>query len=390
MSSPQLADRLEAVAAELRTFPTTTDALRLLQGLSNAIDAAKVELVAEMDEHRDHEAEGCSSVKNWLRDQLHLDVADAAQLRRSARTLKDMPGLADLAAAGAVSLDHVDAFTHAARHVDPMVVEHAMPALLLVAAGAPPVEIREAVRKIRAAAHPDDLDEAWIKGMAKHDIKLNPVLDGYHLTGFLPFDTGAKLKTLLQSLSAPTCAEDDRPVNVRRVTALDALLTSVLESGLPQDKGVRPHVDLTVDLAQLAADPDHATGRLAGFGTIGPAQLQQMLCSADLTPILTAGRHAVLDVGRTHRLATPAQRKAVVARQRGRCAGHGCHGPVVHVHHVEYWSNGGPTDLANLVGLCPRCHALVHQGHVTIDPVTHQTHRTLLTRRTTPRHTRAG
>ncbi|WP_370186406.1 hypothetical protein, partial [Aeromicrobium sp.] len=85
MSSTQLADRLEAVAAELRAFPTPTDALRLLQGLSNAIDAEKVALVAEVDEHRDFEAEGCSSLKNWLRDQLHLDAADAARLKRSAK-----------------------------------------------------------------------------------------------------------------------------------------------------------------------------------------------------------------------------------------------------------------------------------------------------------------
>ncbi len=66
MSSTALADRLEAVAAELRAYPTSTDALRLLQGLSNAIDAEKVALVAEIDEHRDFEAEGCSSLKNWL------------------------------------------------------------------------------------------------------------------------------------------------------------------------------------------------------------------------------------------------------------------------------------------------------------------------------------
>ena len=97
MSSTQLADRLEAVAAELRAFPTTTDALRILQGLTNAIDAEKVALVADMAEHRDHEAEGCSSLKNWLRDQLHLDAADAAQLKRSATVLRDMPALADLA-----------------------------------------------------------------------------------------------------------------------------------------------------------------------------------------------------------------------------------------------------------------------------------------------------
>ncbi|WP_286690565.1 HNH endonuclease signature motif containing protein, partial [Aeromicrobium sp. REDSEA-S38_B2] len=107
-------------------------------------------------------------------------------------------------------------------------------------------------------------------------------------------------------------------------------------------------------------------------------------------PILTAGKHTVLDVGRTHRLATPHQRKAVVNRQDGTCAGPGCHGPVVHVHHIEYWSDGGPTDLANLIGLCPRCHAAVHQGFFTIDPDTHQTHRTLRTRRTNARRTRAG
>jgi hypothetical protein len=390
MSSTALAARLEAVAAELRAYPTSTDALRLLQGLSNAINAEKVALVAEVDEHRDFEAEGCSSLKNWLRDQLHLDGKQAGQLVRSGRTLRDMPDLESLAHEGAVSLDHVDAFGYAARHIDPMVVEHSMDWMLRLAERAEPVQIRKAVKKLRATAHPDDLDEAWIKGMDRHDLKVSVVGDGVAVTGFLPFDTGTKLKTVLQSLSAPTCAEDDRPVSIRRVTALDALLSSVLACGLPQDKGVRPHITLTADLTDLAQDASTATGELAGFGTIGPTQLQQMLCDANLTPILTAGKHTVLDVGRTHRLATPHQRKAVVNRQGGTCAGPGCHGPVVHVHHIEYWSDGGPTDLANLIGLCPRCHAAVHQGFFTIDPDTHQTHRTLRTRRTNARRTRAG
>jgi hypothetical protein len=389
MSSTQLADRLEAVAAELRAYPTPTDALRLLQGLSNAIDAEKVVLVAEVDEHRDFEAEGCSSLKNWLRDQLHLDGRQAGQLVRSSRTLRDMPDLESLAVEGAVSLDHVDAFGYAAKHIDPMVVEQCMNPLLDLATHAAPTTVRQAVKKLRATAHPDELDEAWIKGMDQHDLKVSVVGDGVAVTGFLPFDTGTKLKTVLQSLSAPTCAEDDRPVSIRRVTALDALLSSVLDSGLPQDKGVRPHVDLTVDLSQLAHNPETATAELAGFGTIGPAQLQQMLCDANLTPILTAGRHSVLDVGRTHRLATPQQRKAVVNRQGGTCAGPGCRGPVVHVHHIEYWSEGGASDLHNLIGLCLRCHAAVHQGFFTIDPDTHQTHRTLRTQRTS-RRARAG
>ena len=346
-------------------------------------------LVAEVDEHRDFEAEGCSSLKNWLRDQLHLDGRQAGQLVRSSRTLRDMPDLESLAVEGAVSLDHVDAFTYAAKHIDPMVVEQCMNPLLDLATHAAPTTVRQAVKKLRATAHPDDLDEAWIKGMDRHDLKVSVVGDGVAVTGFLPFDTGTKLKTLLQSLSAPTCAEDDRPISIRRVTALDALLSSVLASGLPQDKGVRPHITLAADLEDLAHNPETATAELAGFGTIGPTQLQQMLCDSDITPILTAGKHTVLDVGRTHRLATPHQRKAVVNRQDGTCAGPGCHGPVVHVHHIQYWSDGGPTDLANLIGLCPRCHSAVHQGFFTIDPDTHQTHRTLRTQRTS-RRARAG
>ncbi|RZI84766.1 MAG: DUF222 domain-containing protein, partial [Microbacterium sp.] len=158
---------------------TTTDALRLLQVVQNAIDAAKVDLVAEMAEHGDHEAEGCSSVKNWLRDQLHLDTKDASQLTRSARTLNDMPELADLATAGAISLDHVDAFTYASRHIDPAVVEVSMDWMLDLAAKAEPKKMRQAVKKLRDATHPDDLDEAWIKGMAKHDITLSAVGEGF-------------------------------------------------------------------------------------------------------------------------------------------------------------------------------------------------------------------
>jgi hypothetical protein len=72
---------------------------------------------------------------------------------------------------------------------------------------------------------------------------------------------------------------------------------------------------------------------------------------------------APLDVGRAHRLATPAQRKALAARDGG-CVIPAC--PVPHegtdAHHIEPWQQGGATDLGNLVSLCPRHHQEVHAG----------------------------
>ncbi|MGJ9411606.1 DUF222 domain-containing protein [Aeromicrobium sp. CF4.19] len=392
MMTQEVAQELRETAALLDAFPPSTEALRALQRTVNAVQAAQVWLVREMSERGEHEAEGCSSVKNWLRDQLHLDAADAHRLIRAGRTVTDLPDVAAAADAGTISLEHVDSFGYALKHIKAGIVIDAQDWMLQLASAAEPQQLRAATRELRNITYPDDLDDRWQRGMNKHDVHLSPVGDGFHLTGFLPASTGAKFATVLDTLSAPTCAEDDRPTSERRITALDQLLSDVLASGLPRDRGVRPHVDLTVDLTDLADNPDTTTGHLAGFGAIGPAQLQQMLCESDLTPILTSGKHAVLDVGRAVRLCTTAQRRAVRHRQDDLCAGPGCRGPVVHIHHVVYWSNGGPTDLANLIGLCPRCHSLVHAGHFTIDPGTHQINRRLTPRpaRTRPRQPRAG
>ncbi len=361
----------------LRSFPPGTDALRVLQSASNAIAAAQAELVVEVAERGDHEAEGCSSIKNWLRDQPRLDTAAAHRLVDAGRTLRRLPRVADAADTGALSPEHVHSFSYALRHLDPGIVDDAQDWMIDLAGHAPPKTLRDATVRLREIAYPDELDEAWIRGMNRHDVRLSPVADGWHLTGFLPADTGAAFRAVLGSLSAPTCADDDRPAAERRITALDTLLTGVLENGLPADKGVRPHIDLTVDLAQLTQDPDTTTARLAGFGSIGPAQLQQLLCGGDLTPVLTAGKHATLDVGRRARLATPHQRRAVGHQQDGTCAGPGCHAPVVHVHHIRHWSDGGPTDLTNLIGLCPACHRLVHAGRLRIDPRTRRAEATV-------------
>jgi HNH endonuclease len=70
-----------------------------------------------------------------------------------------------------------------------------------------------------------------------------------------------------------------------------------------------------------------------------------------------------LNLGRTTRLANRAQRRALRAMYRT-CAVPGCNVPFAFTepHHVKYWRDGGPTDLANLVPLCHRDHENAHAG----------------------------
>ena len=38
----------------------------------------------------------------------------------------------------------------------------------------------------------------------------------------------------------------------------------------------------------------------------------------------------------------------------------------LHAHHIRHWEDGGPTELDNLVLLCPFHHRLHHSGGITI------------------------
>jgi hypothetical protein len=75
----------------------------------------------------------------------------------------------------------------------------------------------------------------------------------------------------------------------------------------------------------------------------------------------------VLDVGRSHRLVTDRQYRALLVRHHGRCAHPGCPNTKdLDAHHRIPWLQGGRTDLANLVLLCERHHLAQHAGEFQI------------------------
>lgn len=72
-------------------------------------------------------------------------------------------------------------------------------------------------------------------------------------------------------------------------------------------------------------------------------------------------------VARRSRTATRDQRAALAARDR-HCRFPGCRVDAsrCRAHHVQHWSQRGATCLSNLILLCARHHALVHEGRWTI------------------------
>lgn len=111
-------------------------------------------------------------------------------------------------------------------------------------------------------------------------------------------------------------------------------------------------------------------------GTPIPVSLvRQMACEAEIIPVVLNGDGVAVDVGRASRLATEAQRHANRAMY-ATCIFPGCTVPFdeCEMHHIEWWENGGLTNLGNLAPVCLANghHHLIHdQGWtLTIDPDT--------------------
>ena len=70
-----------------------------------------------------------------------------------------------------------------------------------------------------------------------------------------------------------------------------------------------------------------------------------------------------LDLGRSERLITRAQRRALNLRDRG-CVFPGCARTYrwAQGHHIRHWLHGGPTNLSNLCLLCTEHHRLIHHS----------------------------
>jgi hypothetical protein len=103
--------------------------------------------------------------------------------------------------------------------------------------------------------------------------------------------------------------------------------------------------------------------RIEQSGPVDDQTLGLLACSATVRTALLAPNGALLDLGRSQRLATPAQKTALLARDGG-CVIPGCvvPGDACDAHHVIWWEHLGATDLDNLALVCGRHHTEVHQG----------------------------
>jgi hypothetical protein len=359
--------------------------------LAQQVAAVQLALVRQVDRRGLAVGAGATSTLAWLRDRYRISGTAASHLVKLARALDvgaDSPTAAALAAGG-VNVEQAKVITDA---VAKLPAEHRAAGeehLVGEAASFGPRELGRLGQRIFEVVAPDEAEKhaltelerverrAWHnRGLWLTDITGTSAV---RVFGYLTQEDAAIVRAATDPLCAPRTrrrtgsdidGSDTRNPAQRRVDAFIEVFRLACACGrLPDNGGDRPQAIVTIDYDNLR--------RQVGAGTfddgahLSPAAARRLACDAGVIPAVLGTASQVLDVGRQSRLATGALRRALVLRDKG-CSFPGCDRPPrwTDAHHVTHWSDGGPTELSNLVLLCGHHHRLIHHSEwqVKINP----------------------
>jgi hypothetical protein len=322
-----------------------------------AISAHQSQLLAavvELDRRKAWRVDGATSMVAWLVQRCGVAATTARDWVTAAAKLQELPKISDALSQGKLSFDQVKPLVDVAKpETDEKLAEQATH------------WSAKQVRELAIAARNQSDDQAtgtYARRFLRFDDRRRS------LTGVLPEDQYAIVKSSL-IVRASRRLRDRTPFDQRMADALVAVCKSDAagRTGKATDEAPaggmrrnRPTVVVHADLAFLAG-AEEGGAELDVLGPVSRGVARRLACDAKVLVSADGPGGQSLNLGRTRRDPSDAQRIEIRRRDKG-CRFPGCtHTEFTDVHHVRHWVDNGPTDLCNLVELCDQHHRCVHE-----------------------------
>lgn len=341
-----------------------------LEQVRRLLDATEHHALAELDRRRHTDLRRGAATSKWLADGASLPGGVARSRLSLANRLATDPAMAPVARAldGArIGSDHARVLAGALneRNQDALA-----PVLddLITAAGAMVFDVwKRHVEHLAAMADPDGAHDP-ARDLLRNTLTLSPSNEFMLLRGELVGERAITVADVLDAVADELFAQyhrdaaaSDGAIQVPpRATLMALALEEVCRRALATDAGSTraPRVEATLAL-HASLQGDHLGIWALHHRVLGPLPAEHLptfLCDATFHAVMVDALGLPTDLGRGHRHATPAQRRALVVRDGG-CTFPGCDAALgwLDAHHVRHWRQDGPTSIENLVLLC-RCH----------------------------------
>jgi hypothetical protein len=322
-----------------------------------AISAHQSQLLAavvQLDRRKAWRVDGATSMVAWLVQRCCVSASTAREWVTAAAKLQELPKISDALSQGKLSFDQVKPLVEVAKpETDAQLAEQAT---------------RWSAKQVRelATAARGQSDEQATGVYARRFLRFDD--RRRTLTGILSQDQYAVVKSSLIA-RASRRQRDRTPFDQRMADALVAVCRTDLAGHTPATTGEparaggmrrnRPTLVVHADMHFLAGGEGAA--ELDVQGPLSREVARRLACDAKVLVSADGPDGQSLNLGRTRRDPSDAQRIEIRRRDKG-CRFPGCtHTEFTDVHHVVHWIEGGPTDLFNLVELCDQHHRCVHE-----------------------------
>jgi Domain of unknown function (DUF222)/HNH endonuclease len=344
------------------------DELAELTGQRNAIDARIVEIVAEVDRDGLWGVTGARSVAALVAWKTGSSSATAHTIAAVAGRLHEFPRCAEGMREGRLSLDQLGviaarAGTGSDEHYAELARSASVNQLRTAVKLEPPPEPEpESGSRVEPQPEPqasitkttDEQFTCWRIKLAHHDAAT--------------FD--AALQSHHDALIAEWKRDHDNRDSDRRppLPGTAEAFLRLVETSWDAEVSRRPHGHHTTVVMHVDVEQRVASLHLGPL--LSESERRYLTCDATGEAWFERDGE-VIGAGRATRLINRRLRRALEHRHPT-CAVPGCGATRgLHAHHIQHWEDGGPTELANLVLVCPYHHRLHHRGTITIAGTAH-------------------
>ena len=303
--------------------------------------------VARMDRKEEWTFDGASSMANWLVNRYNLSQRTASEWVRVANSIQDLPAIRAAYQAGRMSWDQVRTVTRiATTDTDDELAE--------MAPDTPVRDLNRLARDIQLR------DVEKVHRERSLTWKFDEELPVFHLYGQMPAADGVELVKTITRYANQATPQPGGTYELFAARCVDALLQLASEA-----RGADSDPDRATAVIHIPIEHLSSTGGDAESEEGVPLHIEtarRLVCDARLQVSVEDTTGTVVGVGRTTRSIPPWLARVVRNRDRG-CRYPGCRRERwIHIHHLIHWAHGGPTDLDNLISLCPYHHRLIHEG----------------------------
>ncbi len=359
----EAARRAEAAVREMLAWAdggnVTTGELRdalaismAISGVNSAFQVSAAGTVAGRERHGDGGAEVLAASAGLSRREAHSQV-------KTSEALRDAPKLRDAVAEGRVSVANAKRLAEAVGRTSAADVE-SDGELLAKAESLRPEDFSREARHWTMQRQGDNGESEYARQRARRRVRIWDGDNGMvHLHGEFDTATGRRIGNRLRAEAARIHDidrknagndgdGDRRTFDQCMADALDNLTSSRNTSAA--DGGGKPYADICV-VAHVDDESGELISEMPGGGRLPRSVLDELTCNSLITPTIYDRRGVLLWQGHSKRTATATQLKALKAIYGG-CFACGFDFDACQAHHVRPVSQGGRTDIDNLLPAC--------------------------------------